>query len=343
MAKIFYLYTEVMPYVEAVINVLVEKYNDEVCVISWDKNNKTSYKPLLKSVKYYRRSELQDNQIFELISKFNPDLIYISGRIDKGYLKAVKEFKKKGIPILSGMDNQWHGDLKSILKIVIYYFLFKKYFTHIIVPGSRQYMMARLLGYKNKILLNLYSGDINLFYKHQKNNDKKKVIFLGRLEEVKALDMLLDAWKIINKEKTIDWELVLIGSGTLEPIAKKIKNVRICGFLSQKNILNEINGDCIFCLPSRKEPWGVVVHEMAAAGLPMILTKEVGAGDTFLISGYNGYLLENISVNEIIIKLKKMMDLNPDQRAEMGKNSRNLALRITPDITAASIKSLIIS
>jgi len=342
MAKILYLYSEVMPYVESVLKVLVEKYNDDVCVISWDKKNLTPYRPNLKSVDYYSRSVLSDDEMMSIAEKFNPNVIYVSGRMDKGYLSIVVDFKKKGVPVVAGMDNQWCGCLKQIIQISLKYFLFKKYFTHIFVPGARQYTLAYFLGFKEKILMNLYSGNTDLFCHIKREYRFKRIVFLGRLEKIKGLDLLLEAWKRINLEKYTDWELVLIGAGSLEVMAKNVENVKTYGFLTQKEIVKVINGDCVFCLPSRKEPWGVVVHEMASAGLPMILSKGVGAGDEFLINGYNGFLLECLSANEIYNKLLQIMNLSVEKRKVMGDNSRNLALRITPEISAASLKSVLL-
>ena len=40
-----------------------------------------------------------------------------------------------------------------------------------------------------------------------------------------------------------------------------------------------------FVLPSRKEPWGVVVQEAAAARMPVICSDSVGAGDHLVRHG----------------------------------------------------------
>ena len=44
----------------------------------------------------------------------------------------------------------------------------------------------------------------------------------------------------------------------------------------------------VFCLPSRHEPWGVVVNEAAACGLPLVVTDRVGAGADLVRAGENG-------------------------------------------------------
>jgi glycosyltransferase involved in cell wall biosynthesis len=50
-------------------------------------------------------------------------------------------------------------------------------------------------------------------------------------------------------------------------------------------------------MPSKKEPWGVVLHEMAIAGLPLLASENVGAASAFLREGENGkvFKLEELS------------------------------------------------
>lgn len=333
-----------MPYMEAVISSLVLDYGDEIIVISWDKRTLTPHRPeFYQDVKFLERSKLGIVEIAKLIQDFNPELIYISGRMDKGYLKALK-FSKTKAKVVMGMDTQLIGTFKQLIQILLRSFLYKNYFDFIWIPGQRQYSFARLLGYTSKsILFNLLSGNQTLFSRVDRTNttEIKTVVFVGRLEKVKGLDLLLEAWKNIDEGLKNDWQLVLIGEGKLGSYARQYDKVYIKGFLPQSEIINLLKGDCIFCLPSRKEPWGVVVHEMAAAGLPMILSSAVGAGDEFLINNYNGYLINKLTVASLQSKLVKMMELTYKERLIMAERSRSMSFRITPSLSAASFRSIL--
>lgn len=343
MANILFLYSEMMPYMEAVINSLVVDYGNEVCVVSWDKKRLTPHVPQYpNSVKSFNRSEFDVAKLKELMKRFNPGLIYVSGRMDKGYLKALKNIDP-GTFVIMGMDSQWFGTVKQYIQVLFSPFLYKKYFTHIWVPGSRQYTFARLLGYApTEIIRGLYTGNYHLF---SQNNfllrKEKRIVFLGRLEKIKGLDLLLEAWLDLNQEFKGEWKLTIIGQGSLSKLAEKVEGVELTGFLEQKEILNLLENDCVFCLPSRKEPWGVVVHEMAAAGLPLILSKQVGAGEKFLIHGYNGFLLDTLSVVSIKNSLEKMMQLTESERKNFGVRSMELSKELTPELAAASLNSVL--
>lgn len=343
MARILFLYSEMMPYMEAVIESLVKDFGDTVCVVSWDKKKLTAHEPALPpAVTAYKRSSFDNQGLKQLIADFKPQIVYASGRMDKGYINAAKGIKKE-VKVVMGMDTQWLRTPKQFIQILLSFFLYKSYFTHIWVPGPRQFTFAQLLGYgPSNILKHLYSGDVKLFETISRAaSGIKRIVFLGRLEKSKGLDLLLQAWQLLEEKQKIGWELLLIGNGSLGKAAVEVPQVKLAGFLAQKDMLRLLQQDCVFCLPSRVEPWGVVVHEMAAAGMPLILSQAVGAGDTFLLHGYNGYLLPVTSVAAIQTALKKTMSLTVEERKILGARSRVLAQSITPQIAAASLRSVL--
>jgi glycosyltransferase involved in cell wall biosynthesis len=85
-------------------------------------------------------------------------------------------------------------------------------------------------------------------------------------------------------------------------------------------------------LPSRKEPWGVVVHEFAASGFPLLLSNRIGAKEQFLIEGKNGFEFEAEHVLSIKQALKKIIELDAPQLLAMSKQSNELSKSISPQI-----------
>ena len=333
-----------MPYMERVILSMKNDFGCSIKVVSWKKNKLTPYVPKFPdSIESFNREDFKENKdLFKLINDFSPDLIYVSGRMDKLYLEVVKSFKRQ-IPIVMGCDAQLKKSLKQIVQKALNYFLYHQYFTHIWIPGYRQYAFARYINFKDdQIIGNLYSGNSRLYSSMKKNNSNlKRVLFVGRLEKTKNIDILIDAWQSIAKSIKKGWILTLIGDGKLKSKAKNIEDIELTGFISQKEMELYITEPSIFCLPSRKEPWGVVVHEFSAAGLPLLLTRKVGASDDFLIDGYNGFLInkcDKASIKEGLIKLISKEDavLN-----KMGIRSKELSSKISPKISAASLISIL--
>jgi glycosyltransferase involved in cell wall biosynthesis len=83
-----------------------------------------------------------------------------------------------------------------------------------------------------------------------------------------------------------------------------------------------VNAD-VFALLSRHEPWGVVVNEAAASGLPLVLSDRVGAARDLLRDGENGFIVPADDVGAAGAALRRLAD---DQalRRRMGARSREL-------------------
>jgi glycosyltransferase involved in cell wall biosynthesis len=76
-----------------------------------------------------------------------------------------------------------------------------------------------------------------------------------------------------------------------------------------------------FVHPALEEPWGLVLNEAAASGLPILAGDNVGAAEELVEDGVNGWKFDALSVDSISENLKKMATLSPDERDHMGKES----------------------
>ena len=83
-------------------------------------------------------------------------------------------------------------------------------------------------------------------------------------------------------------------------------------------------------MPSRFEPWGVVVHEFAASGFPLLLSNQVGAKEQFLQEGKNGFEFKSECVSDIKQALKNIINSSETELVEMSAYSNKLSKIISP-------------
>jgi glycosyltransferase involved in cell wall biosynthesis len=208
----------------------------------------------------------------------------------------------------------------------------------------RQYEYARRLGYPQEcILFNEYAADTTLFSVSEDEDENfrnrtKRLLYVGRFHQSKGLDLLEKAWRMVGDES--GWELMLIGNGVLGTGWKGLSGVTVRDFLQPEDLATEAARAAAFVLPSRREPWGVVVHEFAAAGLPLVLSSACGSATEFLIPGYNGYIFDNEDIGSLAKSLKKLFSLPEADRCIMGERSKNLSKRISPETAAANLLSV---
>jgi glycosyltransferase involved in cell wall biosynthesis len=83
-------------------------------------------------------------------------------------------------------------------------------------------------------------------------------------------------------------------------------------------------------LASRREPWGVVVHEAATAGLPILCADVAGAAVHLVQDGFNGVVFEAGNARHLAQGMERMTRLSVEERAAMGRRSHLLSTQFTP-------------
>jgi glycosyltransferase involved in cell wall biosynthesis len=344
--KALFLYTEIADYFLASCKALMNK-GVEVNLVRWPVNKEAPFQfNYPDGIKIYERNEFDNDTLLALAERINPDIIICSGWVDKGYLSVCKVFKNKIATVLT-LDNHWRGDIKQQIARFLSPFYLKNRFTHCWVPGSLQFEYALKLGFKNEqIQTGFYSCDFDLFYNQYQANINaktqlfpKRFIFVGRYYEFKGIRDLWIAFSELQNESPTEWELWCLGVGDIEPI--KHDKIKHFGFVQPKDLPSFIKDTGVFVLPSHFEPWGVVVHEYAAAGFPIICSDEVGARLAFVENDVNGYIYKSGSIKELKIRLKEIMRLDDAKLIEMGNKSVAKAKLNTPEVWADKLMKMI--
>lgn len=341
--SIFFLYSEIGPYNIPVFEELVNSFKFDIHVVHWDQNCLKPYIPKeISNVTYYKRSTFNRSSLKLLLDTINPDIVYISGWMDKLYLNCVLPLRKKNIPVVSGFDDIWLGNIRQILGKYFFKLVLKKYFSHAWVAGEAQFEFVKNLGFDSKnIIFDLLSADVSNFKSTKYNPKCNSFLYVGNFRLVKGTDILISAFDYYKTKLDGSFNLVCIGNGQLEQHIKSQCNITVHDYMDQKKLLLIAQQCSAFVLPSRHDQWGVVVHEFASAGLPLILSTGVGSSSKFLINGFNGFLFENGSIVDLANKMKDFEMLTCNERLSMSNNSFELGKRISPKSCAANLVSVL--
>jgi glycosyltransferase involved in cell wall biosynthesis len=347
MRRILFLYTELAEYVLACIEQL-EKEEVEVHVVRFPLNSEAPFEfRTLEKTKIYDRSDYSDEQLQKLTQEINPDIILCSGWIDKGYLNICRLAKSRNIPTVLLLDNQWVGSAKQRIASLTSSLFLKNKFSKAWVPGAPQKEFAQHLGFKD-IRTGFYCADTHLFEKAGAARKRtieekfpKKLLFVGRYLEFKGIFDLWKAFIELYNEGLNDWELICAGTGDLWDQRIEHPAIKHVGFIQPAKLLDLVEETGVFVLPSHREPWGVVVHEMAAAGLPMICSSTIGAASKFLVEGENGFMHKAGDQADLKLALKKMMSCSSDNLKSMGNKSFELSKSISPQLWTKTLLELL--
>lgn len=151
---------------------------------------------------------------------------------------------------------------------------------------------------------------------------KKIVIYTGRLNKGKGLEMLLDVWKK-NSNENKNACLVIAGSGSnqflsIEDQLKQfVKENRLDEFVVFTGYVYNINeylcASDVFVLPSELEGLSCSILEALACGLAVVVT-DVGGAPEVIENGKNGILIHPYSPDELYTSLRNILDGNLDVR-----------------------------
>jgi len=151
------------------------------------------------------------------------------------------------------------------------------------------------------------------------------IIYASKFDRRKRPDDLLAAHAKLRAEG-VQAQLVLVGTGLLEDelkarvAAEAIPDVVFPGFINQTQLPAVYAAADVFVLPSSNEPWGLVVNEAMCAGLPIVLSEEIGCAQDLVRDGVNGATFTAGDVSGLVDALRPILT-DADLRRAQGEAS----------------------
>lgn len=208
-----------------------------------------------------------------------------------------------------------------------------------IVPNS--YSQQRFIEHnygqllKKTVTITNYA-DIEFFHPVERDENKPiQVLTVARVGSQKNVLKYLDVVKKI-KDKGLDVKFVWYGNVQIKEddyykeCMERRKRLGIEDTIrfmpGTSKIYETYHQSDVFCLPSVYEGYPNVVCEAMCSGMP-VLCSDICDNSTIIEDGINGYLFNPLDEDDMVAKIKKMINLSVEQRKNMGKRSREIAVK----------------
>jgi glycosyltransferase involved in cell wall biosynthesis len=279
------------------------------------------------------------------VSQRKPDVVFIGGWAVGSFRALARAKQLAGVPFILGLDNPWQATLRQHLAPMILRGYLSRFST-LLVPGERGWQFGKRLARASiPVVKGLYGIDVdNLTNCLAERNRSpkgwpKKFLFVGRYEHVKAIDTLVEAYRLYRRAVADPWPLTCCGAGPLGSLLVDEAGVTDAGFIQPPDQPAVWRDHGVFVLASRMDPWPLVIAEACAAGLPIVCTDACGSAVELVRQYFNGIVAPTESADELARGLT-WMHRNCHLLPTMGQRSQEHAAAFSADMWATRFTEL---
>lgn len=270
-----------------------------------------------------------------------PDILLVVSWHIKPYRQVAKRLRGKSVRFLC-MDNQLYGTLRQYLGMTIAPIYVRPLYDVAFVPGPRQHAFARRLGFADDVIVEgHYSCNqpaLEPFYEERLSRPlNRHFSFVGRLIDDKGVSVLKRAWVSYWQAAPDPWYVDIFGSGPLKAELANLPGVTCHDFVQPAELPGALLRCDVLILPSLYEPWGLILHEAASLGMAIICSEACGAGDLFVESSKNGFVIRTGDAYELSQALGRISVLQDEDLRAMQAHSFRLGKQRTPATWATAV------
>ncbi len=159
------------------------------------------------------------------------------------------------------------------------------------------------------------------------------ILFASKLQARKHCDHLIAAYARLAPSPGDEPHqyLLIVGDGDQrqalerQAAATGVGGIRFCGFRNQSELPRFFDLASVFVLPSRHEPWGLIVNEVMNARRPVIVTDDVGCAPDLVRQGENGAIFPAGDIEALTASLRSILEVSGRAEAMGQRASERIA------------------
>jgi glycosyltransferase involved in cell wall biosynthesis len=286
--------------------------------------------------------------IFGALKRLQPDALWIHGYASVNALHAMLAANALGIPVILRAESWLADRARSPMKLAAKNLFFRtlghavdavmpigsvnaEYWKHYI-PSVPQFLMPYAVdnGYFAALAASAEPHEQELRDELQLTAGRSVILFASKLQTRKHADQLVEAYRrFLASPSTVSAPyLVIVGDGeeraNLEAQVIGLgltESVRFAGFRNQSELPRFFQLADVFVLPSRHEPWGLIVNESMASGCPVIVSTDVGSHADLVADGVEGCVYPVCDVEALTHALHRVFATSSTAQ-QMGEAAR---------------------
>ena len=166
-----------------------------------------------------------------------------------------------------------------------------------------------------------------------------KAICVGRLNEQKGYDYLIDAWAIVSQRHP-DWILNVFGSGEIKTllqdrIRENCISETMCIHEPVDNIVEKYLESSLYIMSSRFEGFPMVLLEAMSCGLPCVSFDCPNGAKDLILDGRNGFLVDYLNVKQLADAICRLIE-DTSLRKRLGESAKEDVQKYLPNVVMKS-------
>jgi 1,2-diacylglycerol 3-alpha-glucosyltransferase len=293
--------------------------------------------------------------IWGKLRELSPDVLLIPGYREPAALAAAAWGRMHGRKTVLMSDSTFEDSPRSAAREAVKRMVLKLLFDRALVSGKRAARYLASLGFREEQIARSYDVIDNDFYSagtaalRQTSASQGGVtagngfLFVGRLAPEKNVDGLIRSYQEYRRAGG-SWGLALAGEGPLsEELRRRAEpgsgedGIHFAGHKSPGELLAYYAHAKGLILPSTRDPWGLVVNEAMASGLPVIVSNRCGCADDLVEHGGNGFLFDPSREDELTECMLRLSAMTEEERAAMGRRSKEIIRNYSLETWAAEV------
>jgi glycosyltransferase involved in cell wall biosynthesis len=302
------------------------------------------------------RSLLLNFGLSKAIKRASPDIVICGGYNYPASWHAMQWSRRERVPFLLWVESTSRDQRSHYRFIEQIKTRFLQRCDAFIVPGRASSEYLRNYGvFGGNIFTAPNAVDIKLFARLAKSARESAAwcrsalqmpgrffLFVGRLVKEKGVFDLLEAYKQMCPELREEIGVVFVGDGAacveLSRRAASIVpgTVQFAGYVQRDKLASYYALAEALVFPTQTDPWGLVVNEAMACGLPVISSDAAGCAADLIENNWNGWMVQSGKITQLTRVMSDMVR-NPHMRDSMGVRSWERIQDFSPEACAKGI------